>query len=192
MIRMEGGCVAELRASSPCAGLLPLVRGGVTLDEVSPGVITALAPFRGGEAALSSALQAAYGLGFPAAGQALEAGETACIWSGRAQAFLIGPAPDAGLAARAVLTDQSDAWAVVELSGPGAEDVLARLVPLDLRPAAFPPGWAARSLLQHMTVTLWRSGSGAFRIMAFRSMARTLAHEIGTAMALVAARRDAG
>ncbi|MGP6087487.1 sarcosine oxidase subunit gamma [Antarctobacter jejuensis] len=183
--------MVELTAKTACEGLLPISRGGVTLSEIAPGHITALLPLRGQRAALSAALQAAHGVSFPEVGKADEGEGVSCIWSGRDQAFLIGPAPDPGLAELAAMTDQSDAWATVLLAGEAAEDVLARLVPIDLRPAAFPVGTSARTLCQHMTITIWRREDG-FGIMAFRSMARTLAHEIGEAMASVAARQAAG
>ena len=43
------------------------------------------------------------------------------------------------------MTDQSDGWTVLALSGAAAVDVLARLVPVDLRLAAFPVGGALRT-----------------------------------------------
>ncbi|SMX47586.1 sarcosine oxidase subunit gamma [Maliponia aquimaris] len=183
--------MVELKALSPCAGLLPVTRGGVTLSEVDPGRLTALMPFKGQAEALSAALTAAHGVALPAPGRVVEGEGVLCGWTGRGQVFLAGPAPDEGLARFASVTDQSDAWAVVELSGAGIEDVLARLVPIDLRPAAFSEGSAARTLCQHMTVTVWRVGPG-LRVMGFRSMARTLAHEIADAMASVAGRQAAG
>ena len=103
----------------------------------------------------------------------------------------MGPAPDDSLARFASVTDQSDAWTVVLLAGLDAEDVLARLVPIDLRLSVFPEGTAARTLCQHMTVHISRRAEG-LQLMAFRSMARTLAHDIGEAMASVAGRRAAG
>lgn len=184
--------MADLVAKSPCEGLLPVTAGDVTLSEVAAGWITALAPFRGQEAALSTALKAAHGMGFPEAGRAVGKAGSRCVWTGRGQAFLIGPAPDAALAAHAAVTDQSDAWAVVALEGVGAEAVLARLVPVDLRASVFKRGHTVRTLCGHMTVSITRVGAEAFQIMAFRSMARTLAHELGHAMELVAARAHAG
>jgi sarcosine oxidase subunit gamma len=163
----------------------------LTLSEVDPGRLTALMPFKGQADALSAALVAAHGVAFPAPGRVTEGDGVLCGWTGRGQAFLAGPAPDEGLSRFASVTDQSDAWAVVELTGDGVEEVLARLVPIDLRPASFPEGSAARTLCQHMTVTIWRTGQG-LRIMGFRSMARTLAHEIADAMASVVARQAAG
>jgi sarcosine oxidase subunit gamma len=43
-----------------------------------------------------------------------------------------------------------------------------------------------------MSVSVTRTAETRFQIMAFRSMARTLAHELEQAMAMVAARRAAG
>ena len=102
--------------------------------------------------------------------------------------MLIGPEPDASLGEYAALTDQSDGWAVVRLEGKGAGDVLARLVPLDLRPASFKRGHSARTDLAHMMASLTKVGENAFQIMVFRSMARTLVHDLKTAMEGVAAR----
>lgn len=183
--------MVELTALTPCNGILPINTGETTLSEVDPGRITALMPFKGQQAALTEALQAAHGLRFPEPGQVTVAEGASCVWTARGQAFLMGPEPDDSLAHHAAVTDQTDAWTVVLLAGLDAEAVLARLVPLDLRLSAFPEGAAARTLCQHMTVNICRRAEG-LQIMAFRSMARTLAHDIGEAMASVAGRRAAG
>lgn len=183
--------MVDLQALTPCAGLLPITHGTMTLSEVSAGHITSLMPFKGQTEALSQALQAAHGVSFAAAGRVSSGTDVMCVWIARDQALLIGPAADASLSAFASVTDQSDAWAVVNISGAGAEDALARLIPFDLRVSTFAEGAAARTLCQHMTVSVCRVG-GALRIMAFRSMARTLAHEIADAMASVAGRQAAG
>lgn len=180
--------MVDLSAKSPCAGLLPVSHGAATLREVAPGLLTMLAPFRGQTAALSQILEAHHGLRFPEPGRLTRAGRVVCAWAGKEQALLLGAAPAPDLASRAAVTDQSDAWAVVALEGHGTADVLARLVPVDLRPRAFPLGSSLRTLLGHMTVTLLRTEDSAVTILAFRSMAGTLVHELETAMAHVAAR----
>lgn len=175
--------MARLIAISPCGGLLPQTAGGVTLSEVCPEAITAVAPFDGQDAAVSRALQEAVGAAFPAPGR-WTGGDGRIVWTGPDQAMVLGPrvAPEG-----AAVTDQSDAWAVMRLEGAGCEDVLARLVPIDVRLARFPPGHAARTLLHHMTCTLLRVGEDAFEIMVFRSMAATAVHDLVTAMRSVAA-----
>jgi sarcosine oxidase subunit gamma len=180
--------VAELIAKTPCEGVLPLNIGALSLTEAKPGAMTSVAPFNGQAEALDKALQAAYGCGFPAPNQSLARGKVRIRWFGRGLALLSGAEPAAELAGLAALTDQSDAWAVVRLEGPGAGDVLARLVPVDLRPAAFPEGATVRSELAHMAASVTRTGAAAFEIMVFRSMAATLVHDLKSAMEAVVAR----
>ena len=80
---------------------------------------------------------------------------------------------------------------MVRLEGGAAEDVLARLVPVDLRQSGFKRGHTLRTMLQHMSVSITRISDEAFLILAFRSMAGTLVHDLETAMKGVAARSRA-
>jgi sarcosine oxidase subunit gamma len=180
--------VDELRAISPFDGALPVSIGALSLVEVELGHLTSIAPFKGRLEAASTALMSAHGLAFPAANRVTASGNARAIWFGRDMALLVGAAPDPRLASVAALTDQSDAWAAVSLSGKGAEDVLARLVPVDLRATHFKEGHTVRSLLGHMNASVTRTSPESFLILVFRSMAGTLAHDITEAMEAVAAR----
>ncbi|NJM84475.1 MAG: sarcosine oxidase subunit gamma [Tabrizicola sp.] len=177
----------ELIAKSALDGQPPVTLAGVTLTELSPGPITSIAIFPGAGRATLRALKP-MGLGFPEPNQWLGAGDARIVWTGRDQAFLIGTEPPSGLEGSAALTDQAGGWSVVSLRGPMAVDVLMRLVPLDLRVAAFPVGRAARAPLNHINAVLLRVGEYAFEIMVFRSMARTAWHEIVAAMQALEAR----
>ena len=128
--------MANLIERSPCEGILPRQAGGVTLSELALGPITSVAPFAGKDRAVSAALKP-LGLSFPGPGVAVAKGPVSCIWTGQRQAFLIGAAAPAELTGLAALSDQSDGWACLRLEGAGAEAVLARLVPVDLRESAF-------------------------------------------------------
>lgn len=180
--------MTRLAAMTPCADLLPLEIGGVTLTEETPGALTAIAPFRGRDDDCSAALLAAHGLALPQPNRMTASVKAQAVWFGWRMALLIGPAPDPGLGRHAALTDLSDAWAIARLDGPGACDVLARLTPLDLRDAVFGQGHTARSELAHMAASITRVGPQAFRIIVFRSVARSFVHEMKTAMEAVAAR----
>jgi heterotetrameric sarcosine oxidase gamma subunit len=174
--------VVELIAKSALAGQGPITLAGLTLAEVDLGQVTSIAPYAGQEKALAAALKP-LGLAFPKPNELRAKGAVRLAWTGRGQAFLIGAAPG-DWAEIAALTDQSDGWAALSLTGAGAEDVLARLVPVDLRGM----GAAARSSLGHMGVILMRHKDG-FELMVFRSMARTAWHEIEAAMKMQAARQ---
>ena len=177
----------DLTPQMPFAGLLPVSFGDTTLGELDLGHITSLSPYWGQENAANVALKAAYGVGIPAPGRATGKTGARAIWSGQGQAFLLGPAPDIALAKTCAITDQSDGWAVAELTGPNARNVLARLCPLDLRPSVFKRGHTARSLLGHMNAQITRTGADTYMLMVFRSMAATAAHEISEAMRSVTA-----
>ncbi|MFN0115493.1 MAG: sarcosine oxidase subunit gamma [Paracoccaceae bacterium] len=181
--------MASLIEKSACDGLLPVRAGELMLEEADLGRITSVAPFRGQAGAADAALRK-LGLGSPAPNTALATGAAAIVWTGRRQAFLIGAEP-AGLAGLAALTDQTDGWAALEMSGAGWREALARLVGIDLRPAAFGPGQAARTPLNHMACVLWCVAADRVRILVFRSMAKTAVHELCEAMTTVAARARA-
>jgi len=180
--------VADLTASSPAGALLPKRIGGVSLSEAAFVPMTGISPYAGEVAQVSAALEAAHGLRLPGPGKMAVAGGVSVLWFGRNRWMLIGSAPGEGLGDHAALTDQSDAWVTVEISGAAGVDVLARLVPLDLRPAAFPEGSVARTELYHMQAAIARTGAEDLRVMCFRSMAGTLVHDLVTAAEAVAAR----
>lgn len=177
----------ELIARAPLGPIAPLTRGTVTLAQADLGPITGIAPFPGQGAAVDRALKP-LGLAFPSPNASAAKGDARILWTGREQAFLIGAPPPEGLTVAAAVTDQSDGWAALHLQGQGAEAVLMRLVPLDLRALHFPVGRSVRAGLNHMPMVLWRSAPDAFTILVFRSMARTAWHELETAMTGLAAR----
>jgi sarcosine oxidase subunit gamma len=179
--------VAKLIAKSAAEGLLPVQVGAMNLKEPQISRITAIAPYPGREAAVAQALARA-GLGWPQPDRSIVNGRAAILWSGRLQAFLFNAPPDAVSPADAALTDVTDGWAGLTLDGRGASQVLARLVPIDLRLSRFPEGATARTALGHMMILLHRRGAERFALVVFRSMVATAVHEIEVAMRAVAAR----
>lgn len=174
----------ELIAKSALEGR-SLSLGGVTLAEVDVGPITSIAILPGGEKAAAKGLKT-LGLAMPEPLSFAERKGARIVWTGREQAFLIGA--DCPALEGAAVTDQSDGWTVLALSGPAAVDVLARLVPMDLRLGTCPVGRALRTQVNHMNAVILRTGDYAYEIMVFRSMARTAWHELETATHMVAAR----
>jgi len=179
--------VARLISRSATVDLLPVQVGELTLRDVTPARMTAIAPWPGAGAAVSRAMKAA-GLGWPAADRAAKGAGGVCLWSGRDQAFLLDAAAPDGLTAHAAVTDVSDGWTALSLSGEGACQVLARLVAIDLSPSAFPAGASARTGLGHMMTLIHHAAPGDYMILVFRSMTEFAAHEIEIAMKAVAAR----
>ena len=71
-------------------------------------------------------------------------------------------------AADGTVLELSHARTVIHVSGPKALDLMARLVPLDLRPLAFPEGSVANTGLHHLGVTIL-ARDGGFDILVLRS-----------------------
>lgn len=172
--------------AKPALGFAPLTHGQTVLAEAPWAEMHAIQPWPGQAKALNRALEG-LGLAFPSPNSWLENAGLRIIWTGRDQAFLLGAPPPKGLPA--AVCDQSDGWVTLTVTGPGARDALARLVPLDLRQAR--RGDAARSALGHMPLILVTEDADAYRLMTFRSMARTAWHEITDAMTKLEARRVA-
>lgn len=172
--------------------------GGVALAPCAPGPLTLIAPQRGRGAEVSAWLTAQYGLTWPEVGQSdglrgdPPAGDApAILWFDHAHALLMGaPLHDVGVLP-AAFCDVSDGWHALRLSGAQkgeAEEVLARLVPLDLRASSFATGATARSLLVQCPLSLTRLDENAFLLLVPASMARWALGQIHSAMKTHAAR----
>ncbi len=178
--------MVRLVEKSPCDGLLPVRAGALELEHLPVPATAWIAPAPGREAAVSQALKQVVGAAFPAPGRATGKAGTRCVWFAQGEALLLAAAVPA--LADAAVVDQSHGWAVLRLSGPGCEDVLARLVPLDLRPAQFRRGHAARTTARHVPMVVIRAGQGAFELIVPSSMVKTAVDDLAGAMRIVAAR----
>ena len=69
------------------------------------------------------------------------------------------------------LVDISARHHAIELTGAAASDVLNAGCPLDLDPAAFPPGMCTRTVLARSEIVLWRRATGTFHLEIARSFA---------------------
>jgi sarcosine oxidase subunit gamma len=88
----------------------------------------------------------------------------------------------------ASVSDQSDGYVVIRLTGGRVRNALAKLIPIDVHPCAFEIGAVASTVAAHMGVTLWRladepDGAPVFEIMMFRSLARSFWHALAEAAA---------
>jgi len=177
--------VVDLLAKSPGAADFPLRIGTLSAQETDLGPLTSVMPFKGQHKAVAAAL----GMDLPGPGQSVVQGAARLLWFGRGQYLGMGAEITADLSGLAAVTDQSDAWCCVTLSGAQVDAVLARLVPVDLRLSQFAPGAVVRSQIGHMNGALLRLDAAEILLMVFRSMARTLAHEVKEAMETVTALR---
>jgi sarcosine oxidase subunit gamma len=79
----------------------------------------------------------------------------------------------------ASVTEQTDAWVILDLAAPDLAPVLERLCNVDFR--AVPAGHATRTVMEHLGVYLVKHGPGAARLYGPRSSADSLLHALETA-----------
>ena len=88
----------------------------------------------------------------------------------------------------ASVSDQSDGYVLIRLTGARVRDALSKLVPIDLHARAFKTGDVASTVASHIGVTLWRpadepDAGHLFEIAMFRSLARSFWHALADAAA---------
>lgn len=79
----------------------------------------------------------------------------------------------------ASVTDQSDAYVVLRLTGPKVRETLAKLLPIDIHPRSFQVSDVAQTVCGYMNVTVWRledtaQGEPTFEVWVGRSLAVSL------------------
>jgi methylglutamate dehydrogenase subunit D len=186
-----------LAARSAFACLLVAVgngRGVTVMDRDGLGLAT-LAAHRGRRAALAARIRDEFHVELPSgptvavAADLVFAGTAPGTWlamrdrGGNAFATALAQST-AGLAA---VTDQSDGYALLRLTGPMVRAALAKLVPIDLHPREFRPGAVASTVASHMGLILWRlddaDGAAVFELAVFRSLAESFWHALAEASA---------
>lgn len=149
----------------------------------------------GQEKATQKAIKAGYGVALPEVGKSnLTKDGTRFMRLGSDLAFVIftHPTPDAErvvaahLKGAAYTTDQTDVWAVLDLSGPNARRALERICPIDLHPDAFGVGDGARTMMEHLGTLIIRTGDDGYRLMSGSSSAGSFLHAIETSLSNIA------
>lgn len=185
--------MTDLSLNAPVTGPRNMSCGAMHLTIDAPQSITAILPHPNSLDALNTILKSDFGLRFPKPGEVVTKDQTRLIWNGLDHALLVGAETAlTPLAPYALLADQGGALARFTLIGPDLADVMARLCPLDLRPSAFGPNHAARSLLGHIdALFVTHTGGDLIEIFVMRSMAQSALTELTHAMQGVAARKSA-
>lgn len=159
---------------------------GVTLHEVTSCALAELTAFKGQKDALTVAIMTAFDVSLPSANKTASKDGVTFVSVGPGKWLVTGEGPaEHDLVARlekaagslAAVVDQSDARALVEISGDKARAALAKGVMVDLDPLAFKTGDAAASFAVQFWITLWQtSDAPIYRLAVFRSMGRDLLH----------------
>ncbi len=129
--------------------------------------------------AARQALEAALGTALPGVNATAAAGELTLIGLGPDEWLEVGgdgPAvaqrlEGGGQGQFVGVTDVSENYCTLVVSGPKAREVLAKGCPLDLHPDVFKTSDAAGTLVAKATVVLWLQADGSFRVLVRRSFA---------------------
>ena len=167
--------------------------GRLSLAARRPGALVEVAFWRDAAAA-GEALAARLGSEMPRSGQVAVVSETGCILRIAPQRYWCcddEPSPLFETIASQVadsvgsVSDLSHARMVADVAGLDAESLLARLVPIDLRTAAFPVGAFAQTFVQDANLLLRRTGDDTFAILLPTSFADSLADSLCHTAALM-------
>jgi sarcosine oxidase subunit gamma len=137
---------------------------GATLREETGFALVAMTTRNGKAQAMTTAFKKHFRRSPPGAKEAITSGKTVVLASALGQVFVTEAADAAALESKlaasfaksATLTDQSDAWVRLALTGPRAPETLERLSMVDLSPQGFDPGQVARTAFEHINVIVMR------------------------------------
>lgn len=186
-----------LREMSPWAGLWRAGRFGAGTGETGLKVVesgpcaTGLLAARRGRTSRLVKAAGDLGLELPRGPAWTQDRGTVVVWIAPEQWLLRAPGRFADLDAAldaltpyATLIDQSDARAVLTLSGPRARDVLAKGLEIDLHPRVFGPGKIAVAPVANISAVLWQvDDAPTYEIAVPRSFAGSFWHWLSEAAA---------
>jgi len=175
--------------TSAFAGLARAVgsgRGVIATERDGLGIARVTAR-RAQAARVAERLRVHFGLETPNAPQRVNRGDVAIAGIGPGAWLLthdnagnaFAPVLQSSLERCASVSDQSDAYAILRLTGPKVRAALAKLIPLDIHPRAFQVNAVAQTVCGYVNVMLWRLEDTAesdpvFEIWAGRSLAVSL------------------
>ena len=161
------------------------------LVEETEMALIAMTTRNGKAQAMATAFKKHFGCPPPAATGAVSAGNMTVMASALDQVFVTAAMPPqkleqtlaASFGACATLTDQSDGWARLALTGARAHDTLERLSMVNLHPAHFAQGSVARTVFEHINVIVMRDKPKRgetlrYVILTPRSSAEDLLHAL--------------
>lgn len=173
--------------------------GGIKLDfeeleiaELVSRAIVSIAVPHGGEKALSEVITSSFKTEMPAIGKST----TSAIANSRFlglqgdQLFLLfdynGPGAVKKVLKKvqetAYLTDQSDSWVMITVSGPKARNVIQRTCPIDMHPSIFQNGAVARTVMDHLNTIIVCEGPNTFLLMSPRSSSKSFLNAVETSI----------
>lgn len=157
---------------------------GLAIRELLDVKLLSVAASSDQKSSASDALNQHCGVNWPEVGQSTSNGKTRCLGLQTDQVFVMNIDANSihdqlaeDLAPNFPVTDQSDSWAAVEVSGNRSVDALERICPIDLHESVFVEGAVARSTMEHLSVIIIRLDA-AYLLLSPRSSADSFLHAL--------------
>jgi sarcosine oxidase subunit gamma len=164
---------------------------GAKLREETGFAVVAMTTRSGKAQAMTAAFKKHFRRSPPGAKEAITSGKAVVLPSALGQVFVTEATDAAALESKlaasfsksATLTDQSDAWVRLALTGPRAAETLERLSMVDLSPQGFDQGQVARTVFEHINVIVMRDKPMDGEVLRYiiltpRSSAEDLLHAL--------------
>jgi len=173
--------------AKPLLGGLKKKIGEAILAEVTNTTLLAMALPNGKEGPAKTAIKTHFGATVPTALKSSHSKDkkTRLVETQPDQIFAIVEGrmkSTKSLEAKAYITDITDGWVQLRLSGANAMAALERLSKVDLR---MPVGGSARTDLEHMGALIVREDTDQYLLLSMSSSAKSFAHAIEVSMANV-------
>ncbi|MEO9779983.1 MAG: hypothetical protein ABJH07_08030 [Sedimentitalea sp.] len=115
------------------------------------------------------------------------------LWTEAGQVFCFATSAQLGeatlqrdLGDTAYVTDLSDGWIAVSLTGENAQTLIDHVAMPDLSVGAFEQGAVTSTLFAHLRVIIWRNDSDAFTLLSTASSAQSFLHALRGELATAA------
>lgn len=184
MIQRGGYNVAKLSATDSLGGYNEEI-GTMRLREVSNYSLISLAIPQGGETLFKKKIKDTFDLSMPSPLETISNKETRLLFTQPDQIFALTKSsddPEKDMADKfensAYITDQTDAWVVLELSGTSSREALERICQIDLNKDAFKLNSMARTSMEHMSTIIVRTSKDTFLLMSASSSAFSFLHAV--------------
>lgn len=173
-----------LKAEAPLNEVLSI--GKLSLVPVNSMALYSLSYSLDDQNAVSQQLEKAFSLRLPAitASTQNNEGTVRCLGLQREQVLLLLHSDETSeqsirdsMNDQVYVTDQSDSWVILRVSGDDSREALARICPLDLHESVFTDGMVARTSMEHLSVIVIRDRAD-FLLLSPSSSAQSFLHAV--------------
>jgi len=176
--------VAKLSATSSLDGYDKEI-GTIRLREISNQSLIAMAIPLSEETKFKNSIKNIFGLKMPSPNKSVKNKDTRIFSTQPDQIFALTKRtadPEKSMAigfdGSAYITDQTDAWVILEISGSSSREALERICQLDLDKEIFQLDSMARTSMEHMSAIIIRKADDTFYLMSASSSAKSFLHAV--------------